>query len=103
MPRNAVVDSEGQRGVFLVDGQSAKFQPVTTGLQDNERIEILSGLTEGTRVITTGALALRSGDRITPMNMPGQRGGRSGGRTGGGPEGSTTPAPGAPAGRGGGL
>ncbi|MBK9241561.1 MAG: efflux RND transporter periplasmic adaptor subunit [Acidobacteria bacterium] len=103
VPRNAVVDSEGQRGVFLVDGQSAKFQPVTTGLQDNERIEILSGLTEGTRVITTGALALRSGDRITPMNMPGQRGGRSGGRTGGGPEGSTTPAPGAPAGRGGGL
>ena len=103
VPRNAVVDSEGQRGVFLVDGQSAKFQPVTTGLQDNERIEILSGLTEGTQVITTGALALRSGDRITPMNMPGQRGGRSGGRTGGGPEGSTTPAPGAPAGRGGGL
>jgi len=103
VPRNAVVDSEGQRGVFLVDGQSAQFQPVTTGLQDNERIEILSGLTEGTQVITTGALALRSGDRITPMNMPGQRGGRSGGRTGGGPEGSTTPAPGAPAGRGGGL
>ncbi len=95
VPRNAVVDSEGQRGVFLVDGQSAKFQPVTTGLQDNERIEILSGLTEGTRVITTGALALRTGDRITPMNMPGQRGGRSGGRNGG------TAA--APSGRGGGL
>ncbi len=97
VPRNAVVDSEGKRGVFLVDGQAAKFQPVTTGLQDNERIEILEGLAEGTRVITTGALALRDGDRITPMNMPGREGGgRSGGRAG-------TPAPAAGTGRGDGL
>ena len=96
VPRNAVIDSEGKRGVFLVDGQTAKFQPVTTGLQDNDRIEILEGLAEGTRVITTGALALRDGDRITPMNMPGREGGgRGDGRTGGG-------APGAGAGRGGG-
>jgi RND family efflux transporter MFP subunit len=98
VPRNAVVDSEGKRGVFLVDGQTAKFQPVTTGLQDNERIEILEGLKEGTRVITTGALALRDGDRITPMNMPAGRegGSRSGGRAG-------TPSPAAGTGRGGGL
>jgi RND family efflux transporter MFP subunit len=96
VPRNAVVDSEGKRGVFLVEGQTAKFQPVTTGLQDNERIEILEGLAEGTRVITTGALALRDGDRITPMNMPGREGGGRGeGRTSGG-------APGTGASRGGG-
>jgi RND family efflux transporter MFP subunit len=88
VPRNAVVDSEGRRGVFLPDGQTAKFQPVTTGLQDNNNVEILEGLTEGQRVITTGALALREGDRITPMNMPGggaagrEGGGRSGGRGG---------------------
>jgi len=104
VPRNAVVDSDGKRGVFLVDGQSAKFRPVTTGLQDNERIEILSGLEEGTRVITTGALALRDGDRITPMNMPGGDSGRSGGRSGGRSNGGDAPgAPGAPTGRGGGL
>lgn len=101
VPRNAVVDSEGRRGVFLIDGQTAKFQPVTTGLQDNERIEILEGLTEGTRVITTGALALREGDRITPMNMPGQGRGRTGGGRNGGAPGAGTGAPGT--GRGGGL
>jgi RND family efflux transporter MFP subunit len=97
VPRNAVVDSEGKRGVFLVDGQSAKFQPVTTGLQDNERIEILEGLAEGTRVITTGALALRDGDKITPMNMPGKEG-REGGRNGGRSDGGA-PGPGRGAGR----
>jgi len=80
VPRNAVVDVEGRRGVFLPDGATATFQPVTTGLQDATRVEILEGLTEGQRVITTGALALRDGDRITPMNMPG--GGREGGRGG---------------------
>ncbi len=88
VPRTAVVDSEGRRGVFLPNGQSAKFQPVQTGLQDNDRVEIVEGLTDGQRVITTGALALREGDRITPMNMPGggpagrEGGGRSGGRGG---------------------
>lgn len=82
VPRNAVVDSEGRRGVFLPDGETAKFQPVQTGLQDETRVEILEGLTEGQRVITTGALALRDGDRITPMNMPGGAS-RGGGRTGG--------------------
>ncbi len=76
VPRGSVVDSDGRRGVFLPDGQTAKFQPVVTGIQDAERIEILEGLTEGQRVITTGVLALRDGDRITPMNMPG--GGREG-------------------------
>lgn len=97
IPRNAVVDVEGQRGVFLPDGQTAKFQPVRTGLQDTDRVEILEGLTEGKRVITTGALALRDGDRITPMNMPGA--GSTGGR--GEPTG-TTPARGEGRGRRGG-
>lgn len=88
VPRTAVVDSEGRRGVFLPNGQTAKFQPVQTGLQDNDRVEIVEGLTDGQRVITTGALALREGDRITPMNMPGGAAagrdgrGRAGGRGG---------------------
>lgn len=91
VPRGSVVDSEGRRGVFLPNGQTAKFTPVVTGLQDAANIEILDGLTEGQRVITTGVLALRDGDRITPMNMPG--GGRQGGAQGSTPSGSA-PAPG---------
>jgi len=83
VPRNAVVDLDGKRGVFLVNEGVAKFLEVSTGLTDGERMEILSGLEEGQRVITTGALALRDGDRVAlPSNGQG-RGGR-GGRTGGG-------------------
>ncbi len=68
VPRNAVVDIEGRRGVFVPQENRASFRPVETGLQDENRVEITSGLNEGARVITTGALALRDGD---PIQVPG--------------------------------
>jgi membrane fusion protein, multidrug efflux system len=43
---------------------TAKFQPVQIGIRDGEQVEITSGLDDGARVITTGATALRDGDRI---------------------------------------
>jgi HlyD family secretion protein len=65
VPRAAVIDTEGKRGVFMVDqSQTARFREVRTGLQDAEWVEILDGLEEGDRVVTTGALALRDGDRV---------------------------------------
>jgi RND family efflux transporter MFP subunit len=92
LPRGAVIDVEGRRGVYLVDGQNARFRAVETGLQDNQRVEIVDGLTESDRVITVGALALRDGDRILLAGespAPGQagrggQGGRGSGRRGGG-------------------
>ena len=75
IPRNAVVDVEGKRGVYLVaDGQTARFNEIETGLQDGDRIEVLSGLTDGQRVVTFGALALRDGDRVTLADAAGKGG-----------------------------
>lgn len=84
VPRNAVVDLDGQRGVFFVEEQTAQFHPVTVGLQDGDFIEVVDGLKDGDRVITTGAVALRPGDRVT---LAGAERGRAGGGaagTGGG-------------------
>ena len=87
VPRNSIVDTEGRRGVFLVpDGQTARFKEVTTGLQDGDRIEILSGLEDGAKVVTFGALALRDGDRVTLADARGQGAG-GGGRSGRGGKG----------------
>lgn len=86
VPRNAVVDLEGRRGVFVPDENRARFRPVETGLQDDVRVEITSGLEEGARVITTGALALRDGD---PVQLSGQRP----------PAGNQRPGPGNPGSR----
>jgi RND family efflux transporter MFP subunit len=85
VPRGAIADIEGKRGVFMLENQVARFHEVKTGLQDNQRVEILEGLTEGQRVVTVGTLALRDGDRITVVGEPNGDGGRGGrGRRGGG-------------------
>jgi RND family efflux transporter MFP subunit len=88
VPANAVVDVAGKKGVFLPDvGDIAKFHPITVGMVDPARIEVVEGLTEGTRVVTTGAAALREGDKIVLLGQ-GQRGGPGqGGRGQGGSEG----------------
>jgi RND family efflux transporter MFP subunit len=55
---------------------AARFIAVETGIRDADRIEIVSGLDAGARVITTGAGALKDGDRIVAAT--GERSGRGG-------------------------
>jgi membrane fusion protein, multidrug efflux system len=84
VPTLAVVDVSGKIGVFIANGENANFHPVTTGIEHQDVTEILTGLQEGQRIISTGAAALREGDRIALQGARG--GGRAGrgGRRGGG-------------------
>jgi len=72
VPRNAVVDIEGQRGVYIADGQTARFTVIHTGLAEGDDVEVLDGLSEGARVVTVGALALKDGDKITVIGQKGR-------------------------------
>ena len=93
VPTNAVVDTGGRRGVFLAaENNSVSFRPVTVGVEEDTQIEIVDGLSEGDRVVTTGAAGLRDGDRVVlasgdgPSDSPingGVRGGQGAGREGG--------------------
>ncbi|OFW21877.1 MAG: hypothetical protein A3H97_08380 [Acidobacteria bacterium RIFCSPLOWO2_02_FULL_65_29] len=97
VPTAALVDMGGNRGVFLPDkndqGDIATFKKIEVGLIDQNLAEVASGLTEGETVVTTGAGALRQGDRIVLPGQPqpgagagaaGGPRGRSGGRGGAG-------------------
>jgi HlyD family secretion protein len=65
VPTNAVVDYAGRRGVFVASGDSTvSFRPVRIGIEESAQIEILDGVAEGDRVVTTGAAGLRDGDRV---------------------------------------
>jgi len=85
VPTLAVVDVSGKVGVFVPNGDTATFHPVTVGIEHQDITEITSGIEEGQHVITTGAAALREGDRIT---LPGQQGGGGRGRGGRGRRGA---------------
>ena len=54
--------------VFVVEGNTVKLTPVTTGIQDNSYIEIKSGLKEGQEVVSAPynliARTLKNGDAI---------------------------------------
>jgi hypothetical protein len=54
---------------------NVKFLPVEMGIRDGENVEIVSGLRDGVRVITTGAGALKDGDRVVASDIEsGRRG-----------------------------
>nr|MDQ3071044.1 efflux RND transporter periplasmic adaptor subunit [Acidobacteriota bacterium] len=74
VPRNAIVETPGQRGVYVVDGQNARFRKVEVGIQTPAHVEITAGVREGERVVTTGSGALRDGDRIVIPGAGGRQG-----------------------------
>jgi HlyD family secretion protein len=79
VPSNAVVDTGGRRGVFLAaENDTVAFRPVTVGIEEDMQTEILTGVAEGDRVVTTGAAGLRDGDRIVVAGGAGTGGGRRG-------------------------
>jgi HlyD family secretion protein len=88
VPTGAIVDLEGKLGVWTPgEGDTPTFQPVTTGIEQQDFTEITAGVTEGENVISTGAGALRAGDRIV---LAGRRG--AGNRAGGSSRGIGTPS-----------
>ncbi len=76
VPRAAVVDIDAKRGVFVLDKDVARFTEIETGMSDGERVEVLKGAPEGARVVTTGALAIRDGDRVQVAGAGAGRGAR---------------------------
>ncbi len=88
-PKNAVIDFESKRGVWMPSSDNhAQFVPVELGIEDADRVEIRSGLKEGDRIVTTGAAAVKNNDQlvIAGADGPGEVGSGAG-RGGRGPRG----------------
>lgn len=66
LPRTAFVGSVSNNQVFVSAGDSvARLRTVTAGRIVGENVEILQGLTEGEKVITSGQVNLNDGTAIT--------------------------------------
>jgi membrane fusion protein (multidrug efflux system) len=68
VPKESVAIRENRTVVFVVDKQRAFMKPVTTGLEDKDKVEILTGISEGDRVVTAGYETLHD---KTPVRVTG--------------------------------
>lgn len=60
IPIEAIIEEQGQHSVYVVEGRDIYHKhPITIGLTDGERIEILQGLSEGDVVVTKGAMQIK--------------------------------------------
>ena len=77
VPKSAIVDYDGKRGVFsMTSDNKAQFKPLEIGIEDETRVEARNGVASGDTVVTSGASSLRNGDTLV---LAGQRGGPGGG------------------------
>ena len=54
IPQSAVLNDEGKTVVFVADGNGYKKRQVQAGIQNNDRVEIIDGLTAGDKVVVKG-------------------------------------------------
>jgi HlyD family secretion protein len=90
VPAAAIADLGGRRGVFQVLNDSAVFRTVQVGAELPNMVEIVGGVQEGEQVITTGARALRDGDRVVVSSADGPSDGPTRGRLGGATDGTAS-------------
>lgn len=64
VPRSALLEGDGESAVYRVEDGKALRTPVQLGYLSGEIAEIISGLSVGDDVVTTGKVALRDGAQI---------------------------------------
>ena len=73
--KTPAISNEKFEAVFVKEGNKAKLRVITTGIQDNQNIEVLSGLKVGETVITgpynTVIKTLKDGDEVTLLEEKG--------------------------------
>jgi membrane fusion protein, multidrug efflux system len=74
LPRDALVYRGDQPGVYMIENDIAKFRPVETGLTQEDKVEVLSGLQVGEVVVTRGSNLIKEGDRVRAMGAGGAGG-----------------------------
>jgi membrane fusion protein (multidrug efflux system) len=64
VPREAIVIRGEQSGVHVLQEDRVRFQQVETGLSTDQGVEVLSGLSAGTTIVTRGTQGLQDGATV---------------------------------------
>lgn len=74
VPTESVIPEQSGKKVFVMSGGKAKEVKIETGLRTDRYLEVISGLSPGDTLLTTGILQLRAGMdvQIAKLNTPTQ-------------------------------
>ena len=72
IPSEAVIPGLDEKNVFVMIDGKAERRPVETGTRTASTIHILSGLSPGDVVITSGLQQMRAGQSVTPLDGGGK-------------------------------
>lgn len=76
VPYESIVEKEGATKVFVVEDRVARLKDVTIGVDTALFTEILSGLSDGEKVIVSPPPGLSDGGSVTEVtNLPADKGG----------------------------
>lgn len=64
IPTESILTSGTTQYVYVVEGESAKYTEITTGLTGNGVTQVLSGLSEGEQLVTVGQSYLKDGGAV---------------------------------------
>ncbi len=91
VPEASVIVRDGEHFVYTVEGEKTRRQAVKTGLSAGGRVQILSGLEPGSRIIPENADQLRDGQDVVVLPEAPKSG--TAGPGAGRPAGKPTPTP----------
>ncbi|GAB2692830.1 efflux RND transporter periplasmic adaptor subunit [Aliiglaciecola aliphaticivorans] len=69
IPEKAVIPNEDKQFVFIIEDEKAVLKEVKVGLRRPGLVQILSGLEEGQKVVTEGALRLVNGSSVSLLEQ----------------------------------
>ena len=64
IPKRAIVGPYNDAKVYVLDGDKVVLTPVTLGKTNSDFVEVLSGLTAGQQIVTTGQINLKDGTKV---------------------------------------
>jgi multidrug efflux pump subunit AcrA (membrane-fusion protein) len=70
VPVEAVTERDGREVVFVAEKGMAKKRPVTLGLASDTDYEVVSGLSEGEKVVINNLSRLKGNEMITTKKLP---------------------------------
>lgn len=65
VPRNALLEGEGEPAVFVVEGDTVRRAAIQPGYMDGNWVEVREGLSPDDRVVVAGKTTLRDGSAVT--------------------------------------